>query len=138
MADERAEPPAQRAGASYAIYGDLDVDALLAAATPWAPHTVWRKGDPTPAGSEAKTAGVSVDVCDDRGAIEPAILRFLLEDRPFLTAATQLVSPAVRSVLTCRLQVDGMLPSLIRLSPTAVAQLAAARVELEIAAYPSA
>lgn len=136
--DETADPDADRYGASYSIYGDVDVDALLSVARPWAPCRVWRKGDPVAGGRVATTAGVTIDVGADRDRVEPAILRFLLEDRVFLAAAAQLVSHAVRSVLTCRMRVGATAPSHVRLSPTALTQLAAARVELEVAGYPPA
>jgi len=133
-----ADAYGDRYGASYSIYGDVDVDALLAIATPWAPCRVWRKGDPAGRGRTAQTAGVTIDICEDRDRVEPAVLRFLLEDRAFLMAAARLVSPATRSVLTCRMWVYASAPSQVILSPTAVAQLAAARVEVEVVGYPSA
>lgn len=126
----------RRHGANYSIYGDVDVDALLATATPWAPFTVWRKGDAVDRARVAATSGVTIDIGEGADPIEPAILRFLLEDRPFLTAAARLVSTATRSVLTCRMHVHAGAPSRLALSPSAISQLAAARVELEIIAYP--
>ena len=143
MAPERdapaaADPDADRYGASYSVYGDVDVDALLATARPWAPFRSWLKGDPVAGGRVATTAGVTIDIGDDRARVEPAILRFLLEERVFLAAASKLVSPGVRSVLTCRMGVRATVPSQVVLSPTAVAQIAAARVELEVVGYPCA
>ncbi len=90
--DAAADPYADRLGASYSIYGDLDVDALLAIARPWAPFRVWRKGDPAGGSRLATTAGVTIDIGEDRNSLEPAILRFLMEERAFLTAASRLVS----------------------------------------------
>jgi hypothetical protein len=133
-----AHPYADRYGASYSVYGDVDVDALLSVVKPWAPFRVWRKGDPVAGGRVAATAGVAIDIGEDRDRVEPAILRFLLEERVFLTAASKLVSHGVRSVVTCRMWVYATLPSQVTLSPTALTQLAAARVELEVVGYPCA
>jgi hypothetical protein len=135
--DLPADPYADRYAASYSVYGDVDVDALLGIAKPWAPFTVWRKGDALPVGGGiARTSGVTIDICEDRDRVEPGVLRFLLEERPFLTAAARLVSPTIRSVLTCRMSVYTMVPSQVALSATALSQLAAARVELEVVGYP--
>jgi len=71
---------------------------------------------------------------DDR--VEPAVLRFLLEERPFLTAAARLVSPTTWSLLTCRMWVYAAVPSQVVLAPTTIAQLAAARVGFEVVGYP--
>jgi len=132
------DPYRDRYGASYSLYGDVDVDAVLAIAKPWAPFTVWRKGDALPLGGRvATTAGVTIDICEDRERVEPGVLRFLLEERPFLTAAARLVSPTIRSVLTCRMWVSAGVPSQVALSATALTQLAAARIELEVVGYPS-
>ena len=46
--DEAADPYADRYGVSYSIYGDVDVDALLAIAQPCAPFR--SGGRATPAG----------------------------------------------------------------------------------------
>ncbi len=135
--DQAADPFADRYGASYSIYGDVDVDALLAIAQPCAPFRVWRKGDPAGDGRvTARTAGVTIDICEDRDRVEPAVLRFLLEERPFLTAAARLVSPTTWSLLTCRMWVYAAVPSQVVLAPTTIAQLAAARVGFEVVGYP--
>ena len=136
MTDAAADRDAAGHGASYSVYGDVDVEALLAIAKPWAPFRVWRKGDPAGGGRLATTAGVTIDIGDDRTRLEPAILRFLMEERVFLTTASRLVSPAIRSVLTCRMRVPAVGPSRLVLSPTAVMQLASARVELEVIGSP--
>ena len=48
----------------YSIYGDVDVDALLSVARPWAPFRIWRKGDPV-AGGRVATTGVVGYPCSD-------------------------------------------------------------------------
>src|SRR4051812_15743762 len=135
--DEAADPYADRYGASYSIYGDVDVDALLAIARPWAPCRVWRKGDATGRGRAAKTSGVTIDIGEDRSTIEAAVLRFLLEERAFLTAAARFASPTTWSLLTCRMWVYAAVPSQVVLAPTTIAQLAFAHVSLEVVGYPS-
>jgi hypothetical protein len=136
--DEAVDPHADRYGATYSLYGDVDVDALLSVVKPWAPFRVWRKGDPAAGGRVATTAGVTIAIGEDRDRVEPAILRFLLEERPFLAAAAGHVSHHVRSVLTCHMYVYAAVPSRVLLSPAALTQLAAARVELEVVGYPGA
>jgi hypothetical protein len=135
--EDAADPYADRYGASYSIYGDADVDALLAVARPWAPFRVWRKGESAGGGRVAKTAGVTIDISEDGRSVEPAVLRFLMEERVFLAAAARIVSPDTRSVLTCRMWVNAAVPSQVVLSATTIAQLAAARVELEVVGYPA-
>jgi hypothetical protein len=112
---------------------------LLAVAQPSAPFEVWRKSEPVGGGRRtAKTAGVTIDICDDRASVEPAVLRFLMEERAFLTAAARFVSPTSWSLLTCRMWVYAAVPSQVVLAPTTVVQLAAARVALEVVGYPCA
>ena len=134
--DMAGDPYADRYGASYSIYGDVDVDALLAIAKPWAPWKVWRKGDPAGRGRTAKTAGLTIEIGGDRQSIEAAVLRFLMEERAFLTAAEGFASPTTWSLLTCRMSVYAEVPSQVVLAPTTIAQLAAARVALEVVGYP--
>lgn len=83
-----ADPYADRHGASYSIYGD-DA-ALLAIAKPRTPFRIWRHGDPAGGSRLAKTAGLSIDIGEDRNSLESAALRFLMEERAFLTAASRL------------------------------------------------
>src|SRR3954453_8613290 len=110
--DAAADPYADRNGTNCSIYGTFDVNALLAAATPRSPFDVWRKGDVRSSrGRTAKSSGVTIDICEDRQDIEPAVLRFLLAERAFLTVAARFASATTWSVLTCRMWVYAAVPS---------------------------
>jgi hypothetical protein len=133
------DPYADRYGASYSIYGTFDVDALLAAVTPRSPFDVWRKGDVRSSrGRTARSSGVRIDICEDRDGLEPAVVRFLLEERAFLAAAAKLASPTVWSVLTCRMWVYAAVPSQVFMSNAAARQIASAGVDLVVVGYPCA
>ena len=139
VAGDPDDPYRDRYGASYSIYGDLDVDALLAVARPRSPFEVWRKGEAVSrSGRTAKSSGVTIDICEDRDEIEPAVVRFVLEERAFLRAAAQLASPTVWSVLTCRMWVYAAVPSQVFLSNAAARQVADAGVDLVVVGYPCA
>ena len=134
--DAGADPYADRYGASYSIYGDLDIDALLAVARPRSPFELWRKGDVRSAGRLAKSSGVTIDICGDRHEVEPGVVRFLLEERAFLRAAARAASSTAWSVLTCRRSVYAAAPSQVLLSSAATRQIAEAGVDLVVIGYP--
>lgn len=81
--DARADPYADRYGATYSIYGDLDIDALLVVARPRSPFELWRKGDVRSAGRLARSSGVPIDICEDRNArVDLVVVGYPCDDYP--------------------------------------------------------
>lgn len=85
-------------------------------------------------GRTAKSSGLTIAICEDRDAVEDAVVRFLLEERVFLAAAAKVPSPAAWSTLTCHMWVYAAVPSQV----AAVRQIAAAGVDLVVVGYPCA
>jgi len=95
------EDPREGFRTEYSLYGDFDVDLLLAKARPKGPFSVWRKGDTTEFGV-ASSSGITVPISD--GASKQAHFRdvgeFLERDREFLLEASRATGLLQRGMVT--------------------------------------
>jgi hypothetical protein len=94
------EDPKEGFSTEYSIYGEFDVDQLLAKARPKGAFSVWRTGETTDIGV-ASSSGVTIPVSD--GASRAALFRdvgeFLDRDRELLLEARH-VTGVQRGLLT--------------------------------------
>jgi len=65
------DPYRDRYGAEDSLYGDLDIDRVLAEARPRMPFGAWRRGDVVSRlGRTAKSSGLTIAICEDRENVE--------------------------------------------------------------------
>lgn len=129
----------ERFSAHYRISGPLlDVDALLAAASPAGPHDHWRRGAPLDDGRPALTSGVQIEIgdYDDGDALTEALEAFLDTDAAFVAAARRFANDDVLCVLACAVWVYPEEPATLSLPPELLARLAEAGVLVEVSGYP--
>jgi hypothetical protein len=123
----------------YSIFADsLDVDALLAKATPIGNHTVWRVGEITEFGP-AQSSGIRISVF--RGgsarALHSAVREFLDREDEFLKAAQTFVRDNVVSTLnTSMIVLQNHLPVTIDLPCRLLARLADRAIEWSVTGFP--
>ena len=131
----------ERLSVHYRFSGPaLDVDALLAAATPAGAHESWRRGDPLDGGQRARTSGVQVEIGDfeDAGEAVDAIEGFLDNEAPFLAAAARAAGDETLSALAIALWVYEDESAGIGLAPELLQRLSRAGIAVEVTGFPRA
>jgi hypothetical protein len=95
----------------YSVYGDLDVDSLLAKARPVGPFSVWRRGYTTEFGV-ASSSRITLPVSD--GTSKEHLFRevgeFLEREREFLLQASRAPGRVQRGLVTSITASPGEIP----------------------------
>lgn len=123
----------------YALYGaTLDVDAVLAKATPTKPATVWRRGEANAVGKRHLSSGLQIELSEGASvaAFQRAVRSFLEKEQAFLRVAARVTGPKVWSVISSGLFVHSVGPVTLFLPPDLMALAGRRGVGWSVTGYP--
>ena len=121
----------------YSVYGELDVDSLLANGRPAGPFSVWRRGDVTEHGI-ASSSGITVPVSDAMAneALYRDVGQFLERERGFLLAASRVSGLVQRGLVTSITLRQGDIPGGLELPAELLALAGQQGVSWALMAFP--
>jgi hypothetical protein len=121
----------------YSIYGEVDVDALLANGRPTGSFSAWRRGDVTEHGI-ASSSGITVPVSDARSkeGLFRDVGKFLEREREFLLAASRVSGLLQRGLVTSITLRQGDLPAGLEFPAELLAAAGQQDVSWALMAFP--